>query len=73
MLIYHRKKGIILAGKAWEIREYLKQQRKNYDTVEEWSDTVFKKQHTAAAIPKKYKGSLSIVLPIVFNGNGDKD
>ncbi|ADU30043.1 Z-ring formation inhibitor MciZ [Evansella cellulosilytica] len=67
---YDRTNGIILAGKAWEIREYLKKMKKRYETVYDWCSHS-KKVHTAAATPRKNKGSLSIVRPIVVNGKGE--
>lgn len=71
MKVYMRENGIIISGKAWEIREYLKQQMKKYQTLKEWSQS--SKYHwTAADTPKKNKGSLSIVRPIVVIGKGEQ-
>ncbi|MTH52265.1 Z-ring formation inhibitor MciZ [Bacillus mangrovi] len=38
MKIYKLEKGIILTGKAWEIRMKLKEYGKKYKTVKEWID-----------------------------------
>lgn len=36
MKVYVHSKGIIMAGKAWEIREKLKQYRKEFVYVKDW-------------------------------------
>ncbi|MBU9724043.1 Z-ring formation inhibitor MciZ [Bacillus alkalicola] len=72
MKIHCTNNGVALIGKAWEIREFLKQKKKQFYLVEEWHRSLSNNQHTAAATPKKNKGSLSIVRPIVDKGNGDK-
>lgn len=36
MKIYVHEKGIIMAGKVWEIRTKLKEYRKEYRLVKEW-------------------------------------
>ncbi|MFC0271503.1 Z-ring formation inhibitor MciZ [Metabacillus herbersteinensis] len=36
MKIYRLEKGIILVGKAWEIRAKLKEYSRKYKTVQEW-------------------------------------
>ncbi|KZZ86150.1 MULTISPECIES: Z-ring formation inhibitor MciZ [Bacillaceae] len=38
MKIYKLEKGIILVGKAWEIRMKLKEYSKQFTTVKEWID-----------------------------------
>ena len=72
MHVYYRKNGMTLYGKVWEIREYLKQQSREYHTVAEWCRASSSRYHwTADAIPKKKSGSLSIVRPIEVKGNGE--
>jgi hypothetical protein len=36
MKIYVHKNGFVMAGKAWEIREKLKQYQKKFQLVEDW-------------------------------------
>ncbi|MEH7124387.1 Z-ring formation inhibitor MciZ [Bacillus sp. JJ1532] len=36
MKIYVHEKGVILVGKAWEIREKLKDYSKEYRLIKEW-------------------------------------
>ncbi|WP_096153618.1 MULTISPECIES: Z-ring formation inhibitor MciZ [Bacillus] len=36
MKVLVRENGVVLVGKAWEIREKLKEYCKMYDTVQEW-------------------------------------
>lgn len=36
MKIHLHKKGVIIIGKPWEIREKLKEYRKQYDFLQEW-------------------------------------
>ncbi|MED4312558.1 Z-ring formation inhibitor MciZ [Heyndrickxia coagulans] len=36
MIIIVHPKGILMKGKAWEIRDRLKTYRKKYETVAEW-------------------------------------
>lgn len=36
MKIYRLEKGIVLIGKAWEIRTKLKEYHRTYATVNEW-------------------------------------
>ncbi|WNS74112.1 Z-ring formation inhibitor MciZ [Bacillus sp. DTU_2020_1000418_1_SI_GHA_SEK_038] len=36
MKIYVHEKGVILVGKAWEIREKLKEYSKDYRLIKEW-------------------------------------
>lgn len=40
MKVYIRPNGIILSGKAWEIREQLKFYSKQYQYVREWVKAV---------------------------------
>ncbi|WP_082341145.1 Z-ring formation inhibitor MciZ [Sporosarcina globispora] len=39
MKVYVHKKGIILAGKAWEVREKLKQYSRKYVLVKDWVES----------------------------------
>lgn len=39
MKAYVRSNGIVLTGKAWEIRYMLKKYRKNYIFVKDWVET----------------------------------
>lgn len=56
MKIYVHNQGIILAGKAWEVRQKLKEYGKSYQLVSEWVEG--NKQMTASSNPlpfvKKY-------------------
>ena len=36
MKVLLRKNSIVLVGKAWEVREKLKEYAKKYDKVQEW-------------------------------------
>ncbi|WP_170007546.1 Z-ring formation inhibitor MciZ [Bacillus fonticola] len=36
MKVYIHEKGVVLAGKAWQIRHLLQQYRRQYNTVDEW-------------------------------------
>ncbi|APH06994.1 Z-ring formation inhibitor MciZ [Bacillus weihaiensis] len=36
MKIYRHEKGIIMSGRAWEVREKLKEYGKIYPTLQEW-------------------------------------
>lgn len=40
MNIYVWEKGIILSGKAWEIKAKLKEYRNNYNLVKDWIEGV---------------------------------
>lgn len=40
MKLYVHEKGIILVGKAWEIREKLKEYQQYYDELQEWIQSV---------------------------------
>jgi hypothetical protein len=44
MKIYVHDKGIIMAGKAWEIRQKLLQYRRQYELVKDWVDDINKRQ-----------------------------
>jgi hypothetical protein len=37
MKIYLLDKGVVLVGKAWEVREKLKEYSRKYKTVEQWT------------------------------------
>jgi hypothetical protein len=37
MKIYLLEKGIVLVGKAWEVREKLKEYSRKYETIEQWT------------------------------------
>ncbi|MCM3597050.1 MULTISPECIES: Z-ring formation inhibitor MciZ [Bacillaceae] len=37
MKIYLLDKGVVLVGKAWEVREKLKEYSRKYETVEQWT------------------------------------
>ncbi|PMC39499.1 Z-ring formation inhibitor MciZ [Bacillus sp. UMB0899] len=57
MKIYRLDKGIILVGKAWEIRTKLKEYSRMYETVNEWindeSKQAFRKSpHSPLSIRK---------------------
>lgn len=40
MKIYMHEKGFIMVGKAWEIREKLKQYKQNYIFLKDWIQDV---------------------------------
>lgn len=42
MKIYVSSKGITFVGKAWEIKNMLKQYRKHYKTIAEWQQKVLR-------------------------------
>lgn|GEM_PF-596032 len=57
MKIYRLNKGIILVGKAWEIRTKLKEYSRIYGTVNEWinnenKESIKKSPHPHAPIRK---------------------
>ncbi|MDQ0269321.1 Z-ring formation inhibitor MciZ [Cytobacillus purgationiresistens] len=39
MKIYVHEKGIVMAGKAWEIREKLKEYHKQYPLLKDWIES----------------------------------
>lgn len=39
MKVYVHNRGIILAGKAWEVREKLKQYSRQYVLVKDWIES----------------------------------
>lgn len=43
MKVYVHEKGIILAGKGWEILQKLKEYNKEYENVSDWVKNVAKK------------------------------
>jgi hypothetical protein len=43
MKIYVHEKGIVIAGKAWEIRQKLIEYRRQYELVKDWIEAVNKK------------------------------
>ncbi|MDQ0231869.1 Z-ring formation inhibitor MciZ [Metabacillus malikii] len=51
MKIYRVENGIILVGKAWEVRAKLKEYSKYYGTVQEWLED--KKTFTEPTLPIK--------------------
>ncbi|WP_096188537.1 Z-ring formation inhibitor MciZ [Evansella halocellulosilytica] len=53
MKMYRHSTGFILTGKAWEVREYLKQLSKRSNYVRDFRSPTC--QSNAAAIPKKNK------------------
>ncbi|WP_315613809.1 Z-ring formation inhibitor MciZ [Alkalihalobacillus sp. MEB130] len=69
MKVYVHNQGIILTGKAWEIRAKLKQMQHSFDTLEQWVQAVHPcTSHptlTASATAEKKIGSSSNVRPIV--------
>lgn len=71
MKIYVHGKGVILAGKAWEIKAKLKQARQSFELVEDWVDTVHRQPDVnsptriASATAQKNNGSSSYLRPIV--------
>ena len=71
MKIYVHEKGIVMAGKAWEIKAKLNQARKSFDLVEEWVDSVHHQPavksptRIASATAQKNTGSSSYLRPIV--------
>lgn len=71
MKVYKNHNGFLMTGKVWEIREYLKLQKRHYSSVIEFCSEVIY-QSTAPKIPKKNKGSSAIVRPIVVIRIGDK-
>ncbi|WP_088102359.1 Z-ring formation inhibitor MciZ [Alkalihalobacillus urbisdiaboli] len=75
MKIYVHQKGIILAGKAWEIKAKLKEAMRSYHHVEDWSNSIYqtssRQTRTASATAKKNVASSAYPLPIVRIGKGD--
>ena len=43
MKIYVHDKGIVMAGKAWEIRQKLIEYRRQYELVKNWIEDVSKR------------------------------
>ncbi|WP_084138565.1 Z-ring formation inhibitor MciZ [Halalkalibacter okhensis] len=72
MKVYIHNKGVIMAGKAWEIQAKLKQMQNSFDTLEQWIDTVHssnsKPTLSASATAQKKTGSSSYLRPIVRMG-----
>ncbi|WP_100407061.1 Z-ring formation inhibitor MciZ [Bacillus solitudinis] len=69
MKIYVREDGLILAGKAWEVRAKLKEAMKRYTYVSEWSQAVHRTHvRTASPTARKNAGSSLYSLPIVRIG-----
>ncbi|WP_269431654.1 Z-ring formation inhibitor MciZ [Bacillus sp. JCM 19034] len=60
------KKGLTMAGKAWEIRTKLKQLQKSFKTVNHYVETIYcsSPNRRASATAQKKSGSSSKVLPI---------
>lgn len=46
MKLYVHEKGIILVGKAWEIRAKLKEYAQHYDELQDWIQSVNKEKHS---------------------------
>ncbi|WP_332633890.1 Z-ring formation inhibitor MciZ [Halalkalibacter flavus] len=69
MKVYVHKKGVIMAGKAWEIQAKLKQMQKSFDTLEQWVDVIHstdcRPTLSASATAQKKTGSSSYLRPIV--------
>jgi hypothetical protein len=42
MKVYVYKNGLVMAGKAWEIKQKLKEYRKDYLLVKDWVEAVNK-------------------------------
>ncbi|MCM3586432.1 Z-ring formation inhibitor MciZ [Mesobacillus maritimus] len=42
MKVYVYEHGFIMSGKAWEIRQKLKEYQKDYHSVKEWVNSVSK-------------------------------
>jgi hypothetical protein len=40
MKVYVHAKSVILVGKAWEIRQKLREFQKQYKTLKEWVDAI---------------------------------
>jgi hypothetical protein len=57
MKIYVVNQGVVLAGKAWEIREKLKEYNKQFYFVQEWIDATRQfpqSQHLSKNKPFRY-------------------
>ncbi|ARK29486.1 hypothetical protein BkAM31D_06235 [Halalkalibacter krulwichiae] len=68
MKIYVHNQGVIMAGKAWEIKAKLKQAQKSYHLVEDWVHAVQNHpsaKRIASATAEKNSGSSSYLRPIV--------
>ncbi|WP_227935071.1 Z-ring formation inhibitor MciZ [Alkalihalobacillus deserti] len=71
MKIYVHDQGIILAGKAWEVKAKLKQAKKSFDLVEDWVESVHRQTEVksptriASATAQKNNGSSPYLRPIV--------
>lgn len=46
MKLYVHEKGITMAGKAWEIREKLKEYNQHYYYLQEWIQNIHKKDQS---------------------------
>ncbi|WP_100372574.1 Z-ring formation inhibitor MciZ [Bacillus sp. FJAT-45037] len=62
MKIYVHNQGVMLSGKAWEIKAKLKEAKKQYTYVNQWIATVhseprLKLVHTELTTDKKNEGS----------------
>ncbi|RDI41261.1 Z-ring formation inhibitor MciZ [Falsibacillus pallidus] len=42
MKVYITEKGVVIAGKAWEIKHYLKLQQKRFPLVADWINELSK-------------------------------
>ncbi|MCM3714845.1 Z-ring formation inhibitor MciZ [Halalkalibacter oceani] len=69
MNIYLHQRGVVLTGKAWEIKAKLKELRHSYSTVESWLQSVegtsSRPKRTASATARKNAGSSAKLRPIV--------
>lgn len=46
MKLYVHEKGITMTGKAWEIREKLKEYSQHYYYLQEWIENIHKKDRS---------------------------
>lgn len=46
MKVYVHNKGVILVGKAWEIKQKLIEYQRHFEMVKDWVDVLKKKQHS---------------------------
>ena len=70
MNIHVHETGVLLVGKAWEVKARLKQQLKKQDYVTEWVQEVFssdKQNNTDVDTASKKSGSSAYVRPIVVS------
>jgi len=54
MKIYVHEKGIMLSGKAWEIKQKLKEYGNHYSLVKDWVETIHSENGTTSSYHKDH-------------------